>query len=245
MTNRNLDFTRSRHYVLSYDWSISKDFRLKSELYYQQLHKVPVAATESSSFSILNEGADYVLVVPDSLENTGTGRNYGMELTIEKFFSKGYYFLITGALFQSLYSGSDGIERSTQFNNNYTLSVLGGYEKALGKRKRMLLGIDGRISMAGGKRYTPLDLIASQNSIFPVYDTENAFSERFTDYFRADIRVKLRLNSKKVSQEWAIDISNVLNNQNPLNVVYDRTTNSLRTNYQIGFFPVGQYRIEF
>lgn len=245
MTNRDLDFTRNRHFVLSYDWSFAKDFRLKTEAYYQQLYQVPVAANEINSFSILNEGADYVVSVPDSLSNTGTGRNYGVEMTIEKFFGKGYYFLLTGALFQSRYTGSDGIERNTAFNNGYTGTLLGGYERTLGKSKRVLLGLDGRIAVAGGRRYTPIDSAASSQTFFAVYRTELAFSEQLKDYFRADIRIKIRLNSSKVSQELAFDISNIFNTQNPLNVVYDRPTNSLRTNYQLGFFPVVQYRIEF
>lgn len=243
--NENLDFTRSRHFVLSYDWSIGKNLRLKSEAYYQRLRSVPVEANVSSSFTLLDEGSDYVLVIPDSLENSGTGRNYGLELTFEKFFSKGYYFLLTGSVFDSRYTGSDGIERSTKFNNSYALSALGGLEQPLGKRKRLILGFDTRISAAGGIRYTPLDLVASQNAPIPLYDRSRANSLRFRDYFRTDIRFKIRLNSKKVSQELAIDISNIFNNQNPLNVVYDRSTNALRTNYQIGFFPVAQYRIEF
>jgi hypothetical protein len=244
-TNKDLGFTRNRHFVLGYDWSISRDFRLKAEAYYQHLYKVPVDGERISSFSLLNEGSDYVVSAPDSLENKGTGRNYGLELTFEKFFSKGYYFLVTATLFQSLYTGSDGVLRNTSFNNQHTLSVLGGYEYRLGKRKRVLIGIDGRVTTAGGKWYTPIDEVASQTSIFAVYETDKAFSERLKDYFRTDIRLKVRLNSKKISQEFAFDVSNVFNTQNPLNVVYDIPSRSLRTNYQIGFFPVVQYRIEF
>nr|MBP6640048.1 TonB-dependent receptor [Bacteroidia bacterium] len=228
-----------------YDWSISRDFRLKAEAYYQHLYKVPVDGNKLSSYSLLNEGSDYVVSVADSLANKGTGRNYGLELTFEKFFSKGYYFLVTATLFQSQYAGSDGVLRNTSFNNQHTLSLLGGYEYRLGKRKRVLIGIDGRVTTAGGKWYTPIDEVASQTSIFAVYETDKAFTERLKDYFRTDIRLKVRLNSKKVSQEFAFDVSNVFNTQNPLNVVYDIPSRSLRTNYQIGFFPVVQYRIEF
>ncbi|MFN8393470.1 MAG: TonB-dependent receptor [Bacteroidia bacterium] len=244
-TNTDLGFTHSRHLVLGYDWSMSKDFRLKAEAYYQQLRGVPVETGKRSSYSLMNEGSDYVVSVRDSLGNAGQGRNYGIELTIEKFFGKGYYFLLTTTLFQSQYTGSDSIWRNTAFNNQHTLTLLGGYEYRFGKRKRLLLGVDGRIATAGGKWYTPIDTVASQGTVLGVYDQSKAFSERLKDYFRTDIRVKFRLNSRKVSQEWALDISNVFNTQNPLNVVYDVPSKSLRTNYQIGFFPVIQYRVEF
>jgi len=60
--------------------------------------------------------------------NEGTGENYGLEFTLERFFSKGYYVLGTASLFQSTYKGSDGIERSTAFNGQYVLNLLGGKE---------------------------------------------------------------------------------------------------------------------
>jgi hypothetical protein len=244
-TNNDLGFTRNRHFVLSYDWTISRDFRIKAETYYQQLRNVPVEGGKINSYSLLNEGSDYVVSIADSLTNTGIGRNYGMEFTFEKFFSKGYYFLLTATLFQSQYAGSDGVLRNTAFNNKHTLTLLGGYEYRIGKRKRILLGLDGRITTAGGKWYTPIDEVASQTSLFAVYETDKAFSLRLKDYFRTDIRFKVRLNSEKVSQELAFDISNIFNTQNPLNVVYDIPSRALRTNYQIGFFPVVQYRVEF
>jgi hypothetical protein len=245
-TNRNLGFTRNRHFVAGYDWSISRDLRIKAEAYYQYLYNVPVEGGKSNSYSVLNEGSDYVVLIRDSLVNAGTGRNYGVEFTLEKFFSKGYYFLVTATLFQSQYAGSDGVIRNTSFNNQHTLTVLGGYEHRLGKRKRLVAGLDGRVATAGGKWYTPIDEVASQASLFAaVYKEDEAFSQRLKDYFRLDIRLKFRLNSKKVSQEWAFDVSNVLGTQNPLNVVYDVPSRSLRTNYQIGFFPVIQYRVEF
>lgn len=244
-TNNDLGFTRNRHFVMSYDWSINRNLRIKAETYYQRLRNVPVDGAKLSSYSLLNEGSDYVVSVADSLVNKGIGRNYGMEFTLEKFFGKGYYFLLTASLFQSQYAGSDGVWRNTSFNNQHTLTFLGGYEYRFGKRKRLLVGLDGRIASSGGKWYTPIDEVASQNSLFAVYQTNKAFTERLKGYFRTDLRLKLRLNSKKVSQEWILDVSNIFNTQNPLNVVYDIPTRALRTNYQIGFFPVVQYRVEF
>lgn len=244
-TNEELGFTRSRHFIANYDWSISQSLRFKTEAYYQQLYDVPVEGGHPSSYSILNEGSDYVISIRDSLANSGTGRNYGIEFTFEKFFSKGYYFLVTTSLFQSTYAGSDKIERNSQFNNNYVVTALGGIEQPLGPKKRLIAGLDLRMTASGGRRYTPVDPVASATTVLPVYDWSQAWTLRFKDYFRLDVRAKLRLNSSKVSQEIAFDVSNILDTQNPLNVVYDHGTRALRTNYQLGFFPVVQYRIEF
>ena len=94
--NLNLDFTKSHHFVLGYDVQPFKDWRLKIEAYYQYLINVPVN-TYSSSYSMLNTGASFKTDLEDSLTNTGTGRNYGVELTVEKFFSHGYYGLFTAS----------------------------------------------------------------------------------------------------------------------------------------------------
>lgn len=243
--NENLDFTRSRHFVGSYDLMIAPKLRFKFETYYQQLRNVPVDISGPTSYSLLNDGADYYFILPDSLGNDGSGRNMGIEFTLEKFFGNHYYFLFTNSIFDSRYQGSDGIWRNTKFNNQYAISLLGGVEYPVGKQKRTILGFDARVKMAGGAYYTPVDVAASAVSVLPVYYDEQAWSLKLSDYMRFDIRAKARFNAKKLSHELAIDISNVTNRQNPLNVVWDRSTMTQRVNYQLGFFPVAQYRLEF
>src|SRR5690606_16809497 len=43
-TNRELDFTRAAHAVVAYDNTFAELFRLKAEVYYQKLYRVPVHA---------------------------------------------------------------------------------------------------------------------------------------------------------------------------------------------------------
>jgi len=37
-----LDFTKSQHLVLGYDWSFHENWRLKTEIYYQSLYDAPI-----------------------------------------------------------------------------------------------------------------------------------------------------------------------------------------------------------
>jgi len=107
-TNKDLDFTRSHHFVVGYDVKLGNNWRMKLETYYQDINNVPVERF-ASSFSILNIGDDFGF--PDdvfNLENTGTGSNQGIELTIERFFSKGFYSLITASIFDSKYKTTAG-----------------------------------------------------------------------------------------------------------------------------------------
>ena len=132
LTNEDVKSTRSAHFVLGYQYMVNNDFRIKLESYYQHLYKVPVKAS-FPEFSMLNSGDQFGIPREDSLINTGKGKNYGVEITIEKFLSKGWYFLFTSSLFNSEYSGFDDMNRNTAFNGNYVFNLLGGYEHKVGK----------------------------------------------------------------------------------------------------------------
>lgn len=246
VTNRDLDLTRALHYIAGYDFNFAKDFRLKAEAYYQTLYDVPVESNVASSLSMLNAGANIEgIPLVDSLVNEGTGRNYGGELTIEKFFSKGYYFLVTTSLYESKYKGSDNMERHTAFSGGYVLNTLGGYEFRLGESGNKLLAIDAKFTLAGGNRYTPIDLQASILSKGAVYIDALAWSERFKDYQRLDMKVTFKMNKKRSTQMWFVSVENLLNRRNVFRQVYNEDAQKVVEEYQLGLFPYGGYRIEF
>ena len=244
-TNRYLDFTKANHWILGFDALFTEHLRFKAETYYQYLYNVPVEK-RSSSYSILNSGADWGLNTRDSLLNTGEGWNYGIELTLEKFYYKNYYFLTTLSLFDSKYTGSDGIKRNTAFNGNFVYNALVGKEFKL--RSNSTLVLDIKMTWAGGKRYTPIDVEASQKNSNPFgteYFEEMAYSEQFPDYFKADVKIGFRLDGKKVSQLWEFYVENVTNHKNPLNQSYSSSKDEIVTVYQLGLFPLFNYRIYF
>lgn len=243
-TNENIDMSKSAHFVIGYDNNISTNWRFKSEVYYQYLYAIPTE-TQPSTFSLLNSGADYILPMKDSLQNTGTGKNYGIEITLEKFFSHNYYFLMTASLYDAKYEGSDKITRNTAFNENYTFNVLGGAEYNLDKEKKKVLTLNGKATYSGGKRYLPIDLAASQNSNQTEYIYSHAYEEKYKDYFRVDVKFGFKMNGKKITQEWAFDLQNILNRKNIFQQVYNPVKREVQTEYQLGIFPMMTYRINF
>jgi hypothetical protein len=247
-TNLHMGFTRSNHIVLGHEVTFKGSFHLKTELYFQYLDKVPVDPF-SSSFSMLNAGADFTTPGNPYLVNRGIGRNYGLEVTLEKFFNKGYYFLVTGSLFQSQYRGSDGIWRNTAFNGHYVVNTLGGYEYKFGgkkkKIKRNTLAIDTKFTVAGGRYYTPIDVTQSAQQGQEVLQNNIAFSQEYPLYLRLDVKLSYRLSLRKMTHEFSIDCQNVTNRQNVFVQTYDIRTNSLVTQYQQGIFPLPQYRLLF
>ena len=241
-TNKDLGLSKSAHAVLAYDVSIGKNARIKSELYYQYLYDVPVKRS-SSYFSTLNLGADFESPNVDSLVNNGTGQNYGVELTIEKFYSKGYYFLLTGSLFQSFYEGSDGIKRNTAFNGNYVTNFVAGKEFKI--KDKHVFALDIKLTAAGGKRYVPIDLELSQQLGREFRNGINAYERKYSDYFRLDIKPSYRMNLKKCTLEWNCDFQNVTRNDNIFQEIYDVNTKTIRKEYQLKFFFIPQFRVLF
>jgi hypothetical protein len=241
-TNRNLDFTRAAHSVIAYDHTLGNNFRFKSEIYYQYIYRAPVKSTPDY-FSALNLGADFTSPNVNNLVSRGTGYNYGLELTLEKFYSQGYYFLFTSSLFDSKYRGGDRVWRNTAFNGNYVVNLLCGKEIRINERHA--ISLDARGTYAGGKYYTPVDLAASRAQKREVLDISNAFGEKYPDYFRLDIKPGYRYNSKKITHEISVDIQNVTRHLNVFQQSYDIINERVKTDYQLRFFVIPQYRILF
>jgi hypothetical protein len=246
-TNKSLSFMKSNQFVVGYDRKFGPDWRVKLEGYYQSLFDIPVEQF-SSSYSAINEGGDFVFEEKGSLVSSGTGFNYGAEITIEKFFSRNFYALITTSLFESRYEGSDGIERNTSFNNNYVVNALVGKEWPVGAQKKNAIIFDTRFSASGGRPYTPIDLDGTRaNGGNTVLFEDQAFSERYPVYMRWDVKAGFRLNSTKgkVSHLIFLDFQNVTNRENIFVRRYNPVTDQINDVNQIGFFPDFMYRIQF
>ncbi len=244
LTNRDLGFTRSHHLVLTYQNLLTRNLSLKIEPYYQAIFDAPVER-HASSFSTLNVGNSFGPTDKDSLVNKGTGRNVGIELTLERSFNRGYYFLVTTSLFDSKYKGSDGVERNTAFNTGYVLNGLLGKEIKVGRKQTNVFGVNLRASTVGGKYVSPIDPEKSRARGVAIYDENRTNSVQQDPYFRADLRLSYRKEYRRSTLEVAVDLQNVTGNQNVFQQTYNRRLNRLTTEYQQGFFPVPQVRYTF
>jgi hypothetical protein len=242
LTNDHLDFSRSIHLVAGYDRLLGEKLRMKVETYYQHLYNLPVSE-ERPEYSAIITGGGFTYWVYHHLQNKGTGRNYGIEFTLEKFLHQGFYYLVTASLFDATYKGWDGVERNSSFNNNFIFNALAGYEWAFNRRH--VLALDFKGVFAGGARYVPINSELSKINNEPVYDWENAFNERYNDYFRINARITYRLNGRNINQEWALDLQNLTNHQNVFMQTWNSYKDELSTSYQMEFMPMITYRIHF
>ncbi len=247
--NKDLDLLKARHFVLGFEKRIGKNLRAKVEAYYQDLYNLPVENNDTSYFSTINEGLEFRYV---DLVNEGTGKNYGVEFTLERFFNNNYYFLINASLYQSKYKSLEGIERNTQYNGNYLINFLIGKEfENLGKKDNQTLGINLKAFLGGGRKIIPL-LRDAQGNL--AVDAEN---EKFWDYNKAyensieDIYVVIlsasyKWNKPKTTHELFLTLDNLTNTKGKITEYYDETEpGSIGHATQFGFFPNLMYRLYF
>lgn len=196
---------------------------------------------------MLNAGNDFVFPNKTGLKNTGKGENFGLELTIEKFLSEGWYLLATTSLFDSRYKGSDGVSRNTAFNYGYVFNLLSGAEYKVGRNKRNAFTFDMRLSNVGGRYTTPVDLPASIAAGKEVLDESRYNAVKAPGYFRLDTKFGFRINSRKrkLSQTFYLDFQNVTNRENVFLTRYNALKGTVGNVNQLGFFPDIMYKLQF
>ena len=238
--NKELDFAKAHHFVLSYDWRISNNIHLKVEPYYQSLYHVPVEA--GTSFSIINYDLYYL---DRALVNKGKGRNYGVDITLERYLDKGYYWLLSGSIFDSEYTGGDGVWRDTSYNRGYIINGLIGKEWMVGKRKQNVFSANLRLSYQGGDRFTPVDIIASENKHDIVFDETRAFSSQFPTALTSDITVSYKINKRKTSHEFALKVLNIGGYTGQYGYIYNDKLQAVEKLSVTGIVPNISYKIQF
>lgn len=245
-SNMDLGPTRSHHLVLSYEVYLAKFWALRSNLYAQYNTDVAVQTTPNS-LSLANYGAlaDYPRLT--NWQSTGYAFSCGAEVSLEKFFSHGYYGLLSGSYQRAFYQGSDLVWRNSAFDVQYVATTVMGKEFKIGKKKRNLIYFDLRFNIHGGLPYTPIDLEASQLAGREILKLDEAYSERVGVYKRLDARVGIRLNHRKkgISHHIYVEVINVANFNNDLLVRYHPERQSVVRSKQFGLVPNLFYQIRF
>lgn len=247
--NRDLDLLKAHHFVLGFERRFGRHLRAKVEAYYQHLYDLPVENLDSSYFSTIVEGLDFRYV---DLVNEGKGRNYGVELTLEKFFSQHYYFLINASLYASKYTPLDGKERNTPFNGNYLVNVLCGKEfPGLGKKNNQTLGLNAKAFFGGGRKIIPLLRDGQGNlAVDPAnnryWDYSKAFENSLGNTYQVLLSASYKWNKRRATHEIFLNLDNITHHKGKITEFYDaREPNKIGYMKQFGFFPNLMYRAYF
>jgi hypothetical protein len=247
--NKDLDLLKANHFVLGYERRFGKNKRVKLEAYYQGLYNLPVESNDTSFYATINEGLEFRYV---DLVNEGTGKNYGLELTFEKFLSNNYYYLVNASLYQSKYKSLEGIERNTPYNGEYLVNILFGKEFVnLGKKNNHTFGINMKAFMGGGRKIIPLLRDQQGNlAVNPAnnqfWDYKKAYENDLEDIYQIIVAFNYKWNKAKSTHELFLNLDNVTNTKGRITEFYNvDKPNKIGHLTQFGFFPNLMYRVYF
>jgi hypothetical protein len=239
LQNKNLDFMKSHHFVLGYNRKVNDVVRIKVEPYYQMLQNIPVYP--NSSFSIINVTNNWA--INRKLENTGTGKNYGIDITLERFLKDGYYYLFTATIFDSKYTGGDGKEYNTVYNRGHVINLLAGKEWMI--KGKNILGVGAKVTYMGGLRYTPVLYEESMIAQWALPDHSRAYESQFPSSIGVDLSITYKVNKAKYTGTWYFMMKNALLQPDYSDPFYSRMKNDVIIDEMKMPFPSLGYKIEF
>ncbi|MGV3504534.1 MAG: TonB-dependent receptor [Adhaeribacter sp.] len=247
--NHNLGLLKAHHFVLGYEKRFTANLMGKAEVYYQDLYNLPVENKAGSSFATINEGPDFNYV---ALVNKGTGRNYGIELTLERFFKNNYYYLINGSLYNSTYKTLEGKERNTPYNGRYLVNALFGKEFVhLGRHQNQTLALNAKMFFGGGKPIIPLLRNESGNlAVDPAqnrfWDYEKAYETSLGTLSAVVVSLSYKWNKARTTHELFLNLDNAANTKGQLTEYYDPSQpGAVGHTTQRGLIPNLLYRLYF
>jgi hypothetical protein len=241
--NTGLGLSKARHYVLGYEYRFTKNLNSKIELYYQELYNIPVEDNDTSYFTILNSDEGYI---DKALVNDGKGYNYGVELTLERYFANRFYFLFTASVYDSKYKTREEVLRNTKYNGNYSFNFLAGKEFKIGKGvNKKVLGVNTKFFYNGGRRYIPVKPEESRLEGETVYDFSKAWDSRLDDILQLNLCITFRINRPKAGHEFILDISNLTRAQGKTWEYYNEYTGKIDYDRQLNMIPNIMYRVHF
>ena len=238
--NKDLKLSDAHHFVLGYDWMLTDKLRFKAEAYYQYLWNIP--GEEGTSYSLIN--LRRALYLNKALVNNTKGRNYGIDLTLERFLGDNYYYLITGSIFKSEYKAGDKVWRNTRYNKGFVLNALFGKEFYFANNRKVL-DVNARVSVTGGERYSPILESQSVAQKRVIYDESRAFSEQFRTLTYADLTVNYRINHRKSSSVFSFQMKNILGAPIYIDHNYNYQTGQIELSKATLIIPNISYKIEF
>ena len=240
LVNRNLGLSKAIHATLSWDWAIARDLHFRLEPYYQHLYNIPIEP--GTNASIINQVNFWTT---SRMVNGGKGRNYGVDITLERYLRNGLYWMVTGSIFDSQYTCADDVWRNTVYNRHWLANVLGGKEWMLGRKKQHVLAVSLRLNAMGGSWYTPIDEEASLAAHDAVEDKSRMMEAQWPSTISIHANVSLQIHRPKLAHEIGFKMVNLNGALEYYGFDYNRKYHRMDESTGSWMLPNIYYRISF
>ena len=228
LTNKNLQYINSKHYVFGGQYLPNESLRLTLEGFYKTYSNYPVSI--ANGISLGNQGSEFGAVGNEAVTSIGKGETFGFEFFIQQKLAKKIFYFASYTFVRSYYSGANNALIASAWDNQHLLSATLGYKL----KNNWQLGLKYRLS--GGVPYTPFNLEQSQETYATTgvgfLDYTNLNSERLKTFNQVDLRIDKIANFKKFTLTFFIDIQNLLLNPQQGTPYYTFKRNAENTGFE-------------
>lgn len=234
-----LQARKARQYSLFWNRKLGDARKVSLQLYQQELSQIAGAGARSS----INQ---LEIILPVSSATT-EGRTRGVELSLQQFATGGWWYVLSGSLFDARYLDEQGEWVKTRFAQDFASALTFGKEWSgtdqLNRTNRF--GFNVAVRWNGGLRSAPILLDDSKTARTTVFDYDAGFTRQLPNYFRTDLRIYYQKNHANWNSMLSLDIQNWSGQQNTAFEYYDRFLDQVATRYQLEFIPILSYRVNF
>ena len=230
--NRGLIPSQARHIVAGATYVISNSLRMTVEGYEKDYKDYPVAQ-QYPTYTLANSGDTFAIqnyLFP--LVGAGRGKARGIELFVEKKFTKKWFGQLNVAYARSRHAALDGVYRRGSFDSPVIFNAVGGYHFS------SKWDASARVVVVDGRPYTPLNIALSTSQNREVWDTARANGVRAPDYARVDFRVDRTFTVRDKPLLVFAGLQNATNRKNFQSIAWNPYERRQQVEHQLGLFPL-------
>lgn len=236
--NRDLNYIKADHLIAGIEYYPEEDIRISLE-FFDKKYSDYAGSVNNPQISYANNGADYYTYGLELLQSNSSGSARGLDLFIQKKFTKNFYGMLNYSYSVIKFTPSDGIERNGSFDYGSVFTLIAGYKFSES------LDMSIKYRYMGGRPQTPFDVQQSNMYNQGIFDYTQYNAERGKEYQRLDLRLDYKVDFGKTSIITFIDFQNLINTPNVEQLFWDQKKNKQAEILQWRFLPAGGIKVLF
>ncbi|NNF36865.1 MAG: TonB-dependent receptor, partial [Saprospiraceae bacterium] len=237
-SNTDMSLPKSDQFQIGMDYFISDHWHLKLETYYHRLKDV--AIIPDSNFSFINLENDWF--INHQFVSSGKGRNYGVDVTLERYLRNGVFGLLSTSYYRSEFQNNDEWFNSI-YDNRFTMNLLLGKEWQIGDNNSFSFST--RFSYIGGRPHYLIDELLSSSTFSAQLITENGYTERFPGAFLTHFSINYIINKNNLTHTLSLKVLNATAYEEFEAFKYNRLTGQVDDFREAIVLPNLSYKVSF